>query len=419
MSDVTPRSLSLAADGQDLTEAVVRFCRMLRNWGVKLPALASETALRALCQIDVTRRNDFRSALRIAMLQRPEDFALFTYLFNVYWRSDERRHEGPSNERLPNRPVDAQRLGVDVPAEEEGTPTGGFQKLGPLVGAAGEPDADNELRLNRAAPKGPASGARPDHGPEEQAVELERLARALSAQLATRPSRRRVPARRSGQPDPRAMLRRSLRSGGIPVEMRWRRRRVERTRLVLFCDVSRSMDDQATLFLEFAAAVLRRAWRVEVFLFATDLARVTDLWLDKSREELRELVPDCGGGTQLGVSLQRFLHDYGHCLLGRRSIVMILSDGLDAGDPALVGSALERLRARSRGVIWLNPLLALPGYEPRAQGMAAALPHVDVFAPAHDLQSLWRVVGSIREISTRSSGRFGVPTGLAAAWASA
>ena len=399
--DARPRSVSLAADSTDLTEAVVRFCRMLRVWGVHMSASASQTAVVAMREIEITQRNDFRSALRIAILQRPEDAALFTYLFNAFWRSDGRGNAGPANESLPNRPVDSQRLGRDLEDEDGGQQGAKFQRLGSSLGLSPVSDSDNSKQASRAAQQGLSGRFGLAQGSEERRAELDRLAGALSAQLATRPSRRCVPSARGNRPDLRALLRQSLRSGGVPVEMRWRERRFERTRLVVFCDVSRSMDEFTTLFLEFTAAVLHRAWNVDLFLFASDLTRVTDLWMNKSWDELRELVPDCGGGTQLGASLQRFLDDYGRSL-GGRSIIMILSDGLDAGDPALVSSSMERLHRRSRGVIWLNPLLALPGYEPRAQGMAAALAHIDVFEPVHDVESLWRVVSSLRKLSSRS-----------------
>jgi uncharacterized protein with von Willebrand factor type A (vWA) domain len=402
MSAAQGRNLSLAAESSDLVEAVVRFCRLLRTWGVHLTASASQSALEALREIDVTRREDFRSALRIAIVQRPEDFPLFTYLFNAYWRHDEWRRHGPSNRDLANRPVDSHKLGRDVEDADERVREAGFRPVGRMLGPGRDVGERDEAQQSRAAPVGARAARRSGSGAER--AELERLARALSQQLAHWPSRRHEPARAGSRPDPRAMLRRSLRAGGIPVEMRWRRRRVQRTRLVLFVDVSRSMDEYATLFLEFAATVLQRVWRVEVFLFASELARVTDVWLDQRWEELRNLVPDCGGGTQTGTCLQQFLRDHEHCLRGGGSIVMILSDGLDAGDPASIATTLERLRRRSRGVIWLNPLLAVPGYEPRAQGMAAALPHVDVFAPAHDLASLWRVVASIRDLVTGRAG---------------
>jgi uncharacterized protein with von Willebrand factor type A (vWA) domain len=134
------------------------------------------------------------------------------------------------------------------------------------------------------------------------------------------------------------------------------------------------------------------------------LARITRIWPHRSFADLKASLPDCGGGTQIGRSLDSFLNLYGDSLLGSGTIVIILSDGLDAGDPALVESAMDRLRHRCHAVIWLNPLLHLKGYEPRAAGMAAALKYVDVFAPVHDLASMHALVNQIRELTRSGRG---------------
>ena len=171
---------------------------------------------------------------------------------------------------------------------------------------------------------------------------------------------------------------------------------------MLFCDVSRSMDEHAAFFLRFSAAVLRRMWRVEVFLFATDIVRVTPIWLRESWATLKLRVPDCGGGTQIGTCLSRFVQDYESSLLNGHTIVVVFSDGLDAGDPAVLERSLEFIKRRCRALLWLNPLLHLPGYEPTARGMAAALKYIDVFAPAHDVGSLWNLVERLRSAGLRS-----------------
>jgi hypothetical protein len=243
-----------------------------------------------------------------------------------------------------------------------------------------------------------------DESTDKQIAELERLARHLGPVLATRRSRRRIADRRGNFPDPHRILRNSLRYGGIPVEFQRASRRVSRTRLIVFCDVSRSMDEYASLFLQFAAAVLRRPWKVEVFLFATELKRVTRSWLHHSWTEMRKMVPDCGGGTRIGACLTQFIHDYGDTLLGTHSLVVILSDGLETGDPTHLAAAMEQLRRRSHAVVWLNPLLHLDGYEPRAAGIAAALKFVDLFAPAHDAASLWELLRQLRLLSGHGSG---------------
>lgn len=402
---VRTRSITLAPRDGSLTVSVVRFCRMLRSFGVKLHAGSALTALHVLREIEIGNRTDVRTALQLALVQRPEDLPLFHYLFNAFFRLDSR--EGPANEGLSNRPVDAKRLGRDVPDEDgDERRAGGFEPLGPaLASAPADASDEGEERLVRAALRGARRA-----GEEERADalrgELERLADAFSDALATRPSRRLVRDPRGRLLDLRGLLRDSLRFGGVPVELRRKRRRVARARLLLFCDVSRSMDEYAAFFVEFAASMLRRAWQVELFLFASELQRVRELGPSPSYRELVGAAPACGGGTRIGACLDAFLRDYDASLVGSGTVAIVLSDGLDAGDPELLDVALARLRRRVHAVIWLNPLLRLEGYEPRARGMATALRYVDVFASAHDLDSLWELVRRIR--ATRATRRHGL-----------
>ncbi|MGR9091547.1 MAG: VWA domain-containing protein, partial [Gammaproteobacteria bacterium] len=135
----------------------------------------------------------------------------------------------------------------------------------------------------------------------------------------------------------------------------------------------------------------------EVFLFASELVRVTNAWRETEWRDLTAGLTSAGGGTRLGDSLETLQTDYAYCLTGNKVTTIILSDGLDAGDPVLVARNMGALARRSHRVIWLNPLLTTDGYEPIARGMAAALPFVDVFAPAEGIASLWRLVRVLRE----------------------
>jgi uncharacterized protein with von Willebrand factor type A (vWA) domain len=140
-------------------------------------------------------------------------------------------------------------------------------------------------------------------------------------------------------------------------------------------------------FLQFAYALTRKARRVEVFLFSTQIRRITDqLRMDgKGRlPTLTGLGMEWGGGTRIGESLERFLKDYGGCMLGKDTLVTIASDGLDTGEADRLARSMAEIRRRSAGVIWLNPLLALRGYRPETEGMKAALPHIDIFSEACD-----------------------------------
>jgi uncharacterized protein with von Willebrand factor type A (vWA) domain len=224
--------------------------------------------------------------------------------------------------------------------------------------------------------------------------ELARLAELMARMRLTVPSRRtrRRQAARRGGPDFRRTLRRSFRTAGEPVDRLWRERRRRSRRLVLLLDVSGSMADYSRALVLFAHAALRTDRRWEAFCFGTRLTRVTRQLAagdpDRALRRAAAEVADWEGGTRIGESLERFLHDYGHAGLARGAVVVICSDGLDVGDPAHLRDQMARLSRLAHRVVWLNPLQESPEYEPLARGMAAALPYVDVFASGHNLASL-------------------------------
>ena len=184
---------------------------------------------------------------------------------------------------------------------------------------------------------------------------------------------------------------------GEIIDLRRRERRRRKVRLVLLCDVSGSMDLYSRFLLQFLYALQNVFGRVETFTFATRLSRVTDLLKGPSyRLALGRLtdVRDFSGGTRIGESLREFNGSWSH-LVDRHSIVILLSDGWDTGEPELLANEMLALKRRAGRVIWLNPLLGNPSYEPLTRGMAAALPLVDHFAAAHNLASLRELAGHL------------------------
>jgi uncharacterized protein len=228
--------------------------------------------------------------------------------------------------------------------------------------------------------------------------ELEQLAALVRFPAPQRRSRRAVPSRR-GSPDLRRTIRRSFRTGGDPLERAWRQRRRRPRRLVLLLDVSGSMADYSRALLLFAHALLRNDPRWEAFVFGTRLTRLTrELGAGKPGESLERAaaaVFDWSGGTRIGESLKAFLDEYGHRSVARGAVVMVCSDGLELGDPELLREQAARLSRLAHRLVWLNPLLADPAYEPLARGMAAALPHVDEFRSGHNLASLEELAASL------------------------
>ena len=232
-------------------------------------------------------------------------------------------------------------------------------------------------------------------GPD-QLDEVLRLTLRIARRLARRITRRRRPARRRGRVDLRRTLRANLTRSDL-IDLRFRERKRRKARLVLLCDVSGSMDLYSRFLLQFLYAVQNVFGRVETFTFSTRLTRVTEhLRALTYRQMLRRLgeVRDWSGGTKIGESLAEFNRGWAR-LVDRRTIVIILSDGWDTGEPEALANELLRIKRRAARVIWLNPLLGNPSYEPLTRGMAAALPLVDEFAAAHNLAALRDLAGKL------------------------
>lgn len=377
-----PRSGDLAAN-------VVGFCRLLRRRGISAGPREATDALRALAAVDLLDRRETFLTLRSVLVDSREHFDRFAQAFAEFWgvpEEDDQRH--PSSE------------GMKQDAASAPGPEKAEQLLRQWV--TGE-DAPSELPDESGAPE-----ETPGYSPAEvltrkdfsalSAQDLEEMA-ALVAQIArrvaTRISRRMRVARRAHLIDMRRTLRHSLRRGGEIMELLRRRRRVQKSQVVLLCDVSGSMDLYSRFLVQFVYALQHAVSRIETFVFSTSLTRVTDalseVELRRALDQVARTVPNWSGGTKIGASLRQFLESHGRELLGERTVVIIISDGWDTGDVEVLAAAMRELNRRSARVIWLNPLLGGVGYEPLCQGMRVALPHVDVFAPAHNLESLRRL----------------------------
>lgn len=371
--------------GPDLVSHVARFARALRERGVAVTLSDAADGVAALTLVDVGDREEVRLALRSALKVRPRDLAVFDELFARLWsaRLEEPAPSVPAPPRLqePSRP----RAGPRLPGRP-GDPQGTAED--PAAAPDGEEPGWSPEALLRRKPFDECSPA--------DLREMERLLARLALRLATRRSRRRVPVRGRGEPDLRRSFRRAVAHGGELLALARRARPIEQPRLVVLCDTSGSMDPHARFLLAFVLALRRVAPRTEVFAFNTALVRLTP-WLRPGRleatlERLNAGAADGSAGTRIGECLAEFVEYYLDPLVLGGSTVLILSDGLDRGDVAPLAGAMRAIRARAKRVLWLNPLAGDARYEPTARAMAAALPHVDQLLPAHNLESLERLL---------------------------
>jgi len=359
----------------DLVPRVVGLCRELRGRGMTVTTAHAIDAIRALRSGSIESRERAYLALRCVLVARPEEAEIFDDAFAALFATP--------RGGAPKGPVRVRRRTAPGESTVPSLSSWGRQE-------EGERDEEPEDVPGASEMAALASKDFSSFGTEEL-EEIQRVARRLARRLAARPSRRWKSGRRGPRIDLRRTIRKSLSTAGEALELRFRRRKPRKTRIVAICDVSGSMDLYSRFLLQFLYALQGTVARVESFVFSTELRRVTDVLRQPDYAQvLRGLsaeVHDWSGGTRIGECLAAFNRDWLQLVDGRTAVV-ILSDGWDTGDPALLGSEMETLELRSRKLIWLNPLLGSPGYEPLTQGMQAALPHVNVFAPAHNLLAL-------------------------------
>lgn len=370
-----------------------RLARALRGAGVPCTVEETLTARAALGRLDLSDPLDAYFGLRSVFVSDPAHVSAFDRCFWRLWGQEQEGRERAGEEAgREEGPEDADRGAAEDARERAPTVTrlrrgAGDPEGGPAEGSDDEAGAARSRfsRREALARRSFASLDRDDLRRVEEALDR------LAVRLATRKSRRTHPSRRRGRIDLRRSLRRAVRHDGEILRPARRRRRIERPRLVLLCDVSGSMERYSRFLLRFLLAAGRDS-DVETFVFSTRLTRLTRRLRaappERVLDDLSRWVPDWSGGTRIGDCLSRFLEEHGRTLLGQRTVVVIMSDGLDRGEVDDLEHAMRGIRRRARKVIWLNPLLATRDYEPEARGMKAALPHVDEFAPGHSLEAL-------------------------------
>lgn len=352
---------------------VVGFVRALRAAGVDVPVGSTVAFGEALATLDPSRRHDVYWAGRATLVHRPEDTPVYDRVFARCFDGTELLH-------LVTTDTLTVRLALDDGDAEE-----------PL-GAEGDGDGDGDPTIS--VRWSPVEVLRTRdfaaYSPEEFA-EAKRLMADLRLAGALRSSRRRRPARR-GRPDVRRTVRRALRSGGEPVRRAYVGPSTRPRRVVLLCDVSGSMEPYARALVRFLHAAVVGRTQVEAFALGTRLTRITRELSSRDPDvavaAAARRVVDWSGGTRIGEGLRDFNDRWGVRGMARGAVVVILSDGWDRGDPAVLAEQMARLQRVAYRVVWVNPLKATPEYAPLARGMAAALPYVDEFVEGHSLAAL-------------------------------
>ena len=380
---------------------LMHFARTLRAAGLPVGSGAVLDALRAVEAVGVVRRDDFYWALHSVFVRRAEQRPLFDEAFHVFWR----------NPKLLERITSLLLPTVHIPPRGDARPLSRRLSEALFAGAerkARAREAEQEIEFDATLTWSDREVLRARDFEQMSAAELAAAKAAIARLRSAIPP---VPTRRyRAHPhgsliDMRTTFRRSLRLGSGAVVLAHRRRLRKPAPIVVLCDISGSMSRYSRVLLHFAHALARDRTRVFSFVFGTRLTNITrqlrDRDVDAAIERASAEVADWSGGTRIGQCLDAFNRAWSRRVCGQSAVVLLISDGLDrdAGDG--LEPQVERLRKSCRRLVWLNPLLRYEGFEPKAAGMRALLPHVDELRPAHNLESLEDLCAALLEPPAR------------------
>lgn len=359
-----------------LSKNIVQFCRYLRHKGFVLGVTDEATALEALQFIDYGDRNVFRLALKSVLCRSKNQLKEFDQLFNDYWKEI-------------GEAVDSK---IKTTQEHVLKPTAKDASFKSLKAWLNGNKNDDEEEVASYSTNETLSKRNFADIPDDEIDELLRLIKALSRRLAAKAGRRYEKSNKINLPDLRRTLRRNMRRGGELLEIAYRKPKRNRTKLVVICDVSRSMELYAGFLLQFMYAFQQVYSRVETFAFSTSLHHITSLLRQNDFHSAMKILSEknegWSGGTRIGKSLHQFVLEYASKVIDKKTIVIIMSDGWDTGDLDILHESMETIHRQSKKLIWLNPLAGYEDYKPHVAGMRTALPYTDIFAAVHNAESL-------------------------------
>jgi uncharacterized protein len=376
--------------GRPMREKLAGFSRTLRNSGFKVGLSETRDALAVLTQPLSATPTSLKPALRSLFCATHSDWERFDEIFDAYWLGAIMRQvQSLSGAATQAHSAPRRRADRPPPQGSFGRPDHVERRDDPGVhsNTDGEARREGASRTENLA----ITDFRYITDPSDIAqahMLAERLARVMRARLVRREQIR----RRGRRLDLRRTIHRNVSHGGTPIDLAWRRRKIKPLRLVVLLDASGSMNLYTAFFVRFLHGVVDAFHEAETFVFHTRLAHVSPSLRDRdvarAVDKLSLMAQGIGGGTRIGESLATFNRWHARRVINSRTAVMIVSDGYDTGEPERLGEEMRRLRRRCRKIIWLNPLIGWKDYSPQARGMQAALPYVDLFAPAHNLESL-------------------------------
>ncbi|MCE2412937.1 VWA domain-containing protein [Candidatus Poribacteria bacterium] len=369
---------------QTLLQQITDFCRLLRQMGVNVTTTNQLSWCESVQLIDIGEREAFYHTARTNLIAGETERETFDTAFNLFWRYPRPEFQTVETEEETSEPSSLQELSdasdeqdiveqwLDTEAEdnEEG------QEDDPIAYSA------EDLLTRKDF----------SEFTKEDIEKAREIVAKLAAVLATKLSRRKVVGKKGKTIDFRRSWRQSLVHGGEPLELIRKQQKIKKTKILLLCDVSGSMDCYAKFLIQFIYGMQQELKEVDVAVFSTHLTDITGLLqrkgLAEGLNEVANVVPDWSGGTKIGESLLEFYRQFAPSFSAYRSVVILISDGWDRGDVDVLRHSMEMIHRHAYRLIWLNPLLGSDGYQPICRGIRTALPYVDYFLPAHNLESL-------------------------------
>jgi uncharacterized protein len=389
-------ALPIAANSEGrLADNIVYFARALRKAGMRVGPAAVKDAIEAVLSTGIGSRDDFYWTLHAVLVNRHEDHAVFDEAFRLFWRSRELIEKmlamfspvAPDmREREKPRPAESRVAQALLEGFNESK------------GREATPEIEIDARLT-------VSGSEVLREKDFAQMTAEEIAEAKRAIAELRLPFEMVRTRRfradprGRRTDPRAMMRSALRTGGELVIPKFRSPREAYPPLVVLADISGSMSQYTRIFLHFLHALSESRRHVHAFVFGTRLTNLTRQMRHRDPDEAladsAKAVKDWAGGTRIGDALHEFNRLWSRRVLGQGAVVLLITDGLERDDVTGLGQEMERLKKSCRRLVWLNPLLRFDGFEARARGVRAMLPHVDEFRPIHNLNALRDLCASL------------------------
>ena len=369
---------------QTLLQQITDFCRLLRQMGVNVTTTNQLSWCESVQLIDIGEREAFYHTARTNLIAGEADRETFDTAFNLFWRYPRPEFQAVDTEREVPEPSSLQELS-DASDEQD--------TLDQWLDTETEDDEEGQ-EDDPVAYSAEDLLTRKDFSEftREDMEEAREIVAKLAAVLATKLSRRKIVGKKGKIIDFRRSWRQSLVHGGEPLELIRKQRKIKKTKILLLCDVSGSMDCYAKFLIQFIYGMQQELREVDVAVFSTHLTDITGLLrrkgLAEGLNEVSNVVPDWSGGTKIGESLLEFYRQFAPSFSAYRSVVILISDGWDRGDVDVLRRSMEMLHRHAHRLIWLNPLLGSDGYQPICRGIRTALPYVDYFLPAHNLESL-------------------------------